>query len=348
LANNTQLNTGSGGDIIVDLDLSNFVSYPTTGKLPLSAIYVGASTGSAPTPLSNANPLPVSLQNAIPAGSAVIGAVTQSGSWTVTVSGTSAFNLSQVGGSAVALGQTTMAASVPVALASNQSALAVSQSGSWTVSGTGTFTVSGTITANQGGTWTVATNADCAVGNGAAPSKALLAAGVYNSSLPTLTTGQTAGIQVDSSGRIIVGSVAGTVTVSGTVTTTPPVNASTNVAQFGGTNVSTGTGPGGAGIPRVTVSNDSNILATQSGSWTANQGGSNWTVNQTQWNGTTVDTNSGTKSAGTVRVVLATDQPTMTNAQPVSQNGTWTVGLNAGTAVVGHVILDPSSAAGGL
>ena len=32
---------------------------------------------------------------------------------------------------------------------------------------------------------------------------------------------------------------------------------SANIAQFGGTNLSTGTGAGGAGIPRVTVSNDS-------------------------------------------------------------------------------------------
>jgi len=55
--------------------------------------------------------------------------------------------------------------------------------------------------------------------------------------------------------------------VSGTVTTTPPSHASTNVDQ---------------------------------------------------WNGTTVDTNSGVKSAGTLRVVLATDQPALTNAQPVT------------------------------
>lgn len=33
---------------------------------------------------------------------------------------------------------------------------------------------------------------------------------------------------------------------------------------------------------------------------------------------TTVDTNSGNKSASTLRVVLATDQPSLTNAQPVS------------------------------
>jgi hypothetical protein len=57
---------------------------------------------------------------------------------------------------------------------------------------------------------------------------------------------------------------SGTQSVSGTVTTTPPANASTNVTQFGGTNVSTGTGAGGAGIPRVTVSSDSSLAANQS------------------------------------------------------------------------------------
>lgn len=35
-------------------------------------------------------------------------------------------------------------------------------------------------------------------------------------------------------------------------------------------------------------------------------------------NGTTVDSNSGNKSAGTMRMVLATDQPAMTNAQPAN------------------------------
>lgn len=42
-----------------------------------------------------------------------------------------------------------------------------------------------------------------------------------------------------------------------------------NIAQFGGNNVVTGTGASGSGIPRVTVSNDSNVLATQSGNWTS-------------------------------------------------------------------------------
>jgi hypothetical protein len=42
------------------------------------------------------------------------------------------------------------------------------------------------------------------------------------------------------------------------------------------------------------------------------------TMNQTQWNGTTVATNSGNLDAGTLRVVLATNSPTMANAQPVT------------------------------
>jgi len=50
--------------------------------------------------------------------------------------------------------------------------------------------------------------------------------------------------------------------VSGTVATTPPANASTNVTQFGGSAISTGTGASGAGIPRVTVSNDSSLTGT--------------------------------------------------------------------------------------
>jgi hypothetical protein len=39
---------------------------------------------------------------------------------------------------------------------------------------------------------------------------------------------------------------------------------SVNVTQFGGTSISTGTGAGGAGIPRVTLSNDSSLAANQS------------------------------------------------------------------------------------
>jgi hypothetical protein len=59
---------------------------------------------------------------------------------------------------------------------------------------------------------------------------------------------------------------AGTITVTGFTSSQSslqpaalPANQSVNVAQFGGNAVATGTGAGGNGVPRVTVSNDSQI-----------------------------------------------------------------------------------------
>jgi len=51
----------------------------------------------------------------------------------VNIQSNAAINLAQVGGASVALGQTTMSASIPVAIASNQGAVPASQSGTWTV-----------------------------------------------------------------------------------------------------------------------------------------------------------------------------------------------------------------------
>lgn len=71
-------------------------------------------------------------------------------------------------------------------------------------------------------------------------------------------------------------------------------NQSVNVTQFGGTNVVTGTGAGGAGIPRVTISNDSSLAANQS-------------VNISQMNGVTVTMNNGVAGTGVQRVAIASD-----------------------------------------
>ena len=59
--------------------------------------------------------------------------------------------LNEVGGTALALGQAAMASSIPVAIASNQSALPASQSGTWTVQpgNTANTTPSFTITSVQ-------------------------------------------------------------------------------------------------------------------------------------------------------------------------------------------------------
>ena len=108
--------------------------------------------------------------------------------------------------------------------------------------------------------------------------------------------------------------VDGAVTVSGTVTTTPPANASENLAQVGGTNVDVNSGLKSAGTLRVVLATDqpqltNKLLVTpDSVALPANQ-----SVNVAQVAGTATDVNSGVKSAGTIRVVLATDQPQLTN-----------------------------------
>ena len=62
---------------------------------------------------------------------------------------------------------------------------------------------------NQGTSpWVTSDLADGSVSGGTAGTKSLLAGGIYNSSLPTLTTGQQVGLQTDSSGRLLVGSIA--------------------------------------------------------------------------------------------------------------------------------------------
>lgn len=111
--------------------------------------------------------------------------------------------------------------------------------------------------------------------------------------------------------------VIGGVTQSGTwaVTTTPPSNASTNITQFGGNSVATGTGAGGVGIPRVTVSNDSTHPVTQSGAWTvaANAGTGTFTVSDTNFVAQGSST-SGEKGLLTQAAVTAS-VPTYTTAQ---------------------------------
>ena len=75
-----------------------------------------------------------------------------------------------------------------------------------------------------------------------------------------------------------------------------PDNEPFNVAQFGGSAVVTGTGASGAGIPRVTLSNDSTLAANQS-------------VNVAQVNGVATSTGVGASGTGTQRVVAASTDP---------------------------------------
>ena len=104
------------------------------------------------------------------------------------------------------------------------------------------------------------------------------------------------------------------VAVAGTITTTPPANASTNVAQVAGTATDVNSGAKSAGTMRVVLATDQPALTNKllvtpdSVALPANQ-----STNVAQVAGTATDVNSGVKSAGTIRVVLATDQPALTN-----------------------------------
>jgi len=160
------------------------------------------------------------------------------------------------------------------------------------------------------------------------------------------STGDYLPIAVDSSGNLVttggtasLGAVtvtSGTVNIAGTVTTTgggtTPVSGTVGVS---GTVPVSGTVGVSGTVPVQTTNNGtvsvSNLPATQPISGTVgvsgtvpvsgNIGGTVLASNLP----TTVDTNSGNKSASTLRVVLATDQPSLTNANPASQSGTWTV-----------------------
>lgn len=113
------------------------------------------------------------------------------------------------------------------------------------------------VVGNAGGAF------DAAGQNVASPANEVLVGAQFNTSPTTITSGNTSPLQVDNAGNLKVNVNAnsfGTLAVNNTQQGT----ASQNVAQFGGSAVVTGTGAGGAGIPRVTISNDSSLAANQS------------------------------------------------------------------------------------
>lgn len=126
-----------------------------------------------------------------------------------------------------------------------------------------------------------------------------------------------------------------------------------NITQFGGTNLSTGTGASGAGIPRVTVSNDSNILASQSGTWTVQQGATpttvanGWPVKPTDGTNTITIKAASTSSLITDTAQVITDRPDKTGTVTfvsVSCLTTSTTFLAAGTATMFLSIRNPTTA----
>jgi hypothetical protein len=201
--------------------------------------------------------------------------------------------------------------------------------GTVTVAGSGTFTVSGTISTNSDGSAT----------GGTAGSKSLLAGGIYDTSLPTLTNGQQCGLQLDASGRLIVNvgaGSAGNAAASATGSAVPAsadylgLNAGGNLhgwnavtlsgptyvgmvdlSSVGGTAIALGQTAMSGSIPVALASNQSAIPVSQSGTW-----------------------NIGTVTTVTAVTSLTNALPAGSNAiGGVTQSGSWTIG-QAGTWTV--------------
>lgn len=217
-------------------------------------------------------------------------------------------NLTQVGGTAFALGQATMAGSLPVAIASNQSAVkvdgsAVTQpvSGSVSVSNFPvTQPVSGTVTANQGGTWTVqpgnTANTTAWKVDGSAvtqPVSGTVSVGNFPATQPVsaaslpLPAGASTAAKQPAIGTAGTAS-ADVLSVQGVAAMTPlkvdgsgvtqPVSGAVSVSNFPATQPVSGT---------VAVSNfpatqpvSGTVAATESGTWTVQPGN---TANTTAW-----------------------------------------------------------------
>lgn len=165
--------------------------------------------------------------------------------------------------------------------------LSLTTAGALRIDGSGTTQpVSGTVTSNIGTTNGLALDASVtglvvAQASTTSGQKGMLTMGAVTTAAPAYTTAQTSPLSLTTTGLLRVDGSGATQPVSGTVTANQGgAPWSQNVTQFGGVNVSTGTGASGTGIPRVTVANDSNILATQSGTWTVQPGN---TANTTPW-----------------------------------------------------------------
>lgn len=230
-------------------------------------------------------------------------------------------SLSSIDGKTPALGQATMTASVPVVIASNQTAIPVTQSGTFTTGRTWTLAnTTDSVAAVQSGAWTVTANAGTnlntsalaldtsvngvLVGQGSSTSgqKGPLVQGAVTSSLPTYTAGQTSPLSLTTSGALRTDASA----------TVQPVSQngapwSQNITQVLGsapsstnglaTRITNGTSFVDPTQIRALTTSDA-VTATQGGAWST---GRTWTLG------------SGTDSVSAV------------------QSGSWTVTANAGT-----------------
>lgn len=269
-----------------------------------------------------------------------------------------------------ALGQTTMAGSAPVVIASNQSAVPVS----------GTFwqatqPVSGTVTANAGtGTFAISA-ASLPLPSGAA-TDAVLTGGTQQSKITdgtNVATVKAASTAAGATDKALVVAVSpnNAVAVTGTFwQATQPVSISGNQAvnnvQIGGVAMATGNGVVGTGVQRVAIASDNtafSVNAAQSGTWnigsittlpalvagTALIGkvgldqttpGTTNAVSLAQIGATTVATGNGVVGTGVQRVAIASDNTAF------AVNATLQTGANVIGALTANQTVNNAQVAG--
>lgn len=189
---------------------------------------------------------------------------------------------------------------------------------------TGTVPVSGTFwQATQPVSGTITANAGTNLNTSALALDATLTGGTQKTKLVD-TAGTNVG-SISAAGALKVDNSAVTQPVSGTVTTTPPSNASSNIAQINGVTPLMGNGVSGTGAQRVTLASDSTgqvAIATGSntiGALTANQ-----SMNLAQTAGNTTLTGNGVTGTGSQRVTIASDNTAFTvnaNEIPITTGG---------------------------
>jgi hypothetical protein len=139
-------------------------------------------------------------------------------------------NLADVGGSATATGNGTNGGAIRVAIASDNTAFSVNaaESGSWTVGlVAGSANVGKIDILGNGGA-----SLDVAQGGATAATNALQIGGVYNTSLPTLTTGQGGAAQLDSSGRLLIDCATGCSGAASTISLIPHTTGGLTTKHF--------------------------------------------------------------------------------------------------------------------
>lgn len=361
------------GHVVVDTAPTTAI---TAASLPLPT---GASTaarqpalGTAGTPsvdvlsvqgVASGTPLHVVVDTAPTTTVTGTIAATQSGSWTVTANagtGTMAVSATSL---PLPTGAATSAKQPALGTAGTPSADVLSVQG--VTSGTPfhvvvdtapTTTVTGTVTANAGsGPFPVGGTVASGATDSGNPVKV---GGVYHTSLPTLTDGQRGDLQIDANGILKVAIASGggsggtassfgaafpaTGTAAGFLDSTGVNMAAGNLDASGNLLVAIGAG-GGSGGTASTVGAAVPSTATAVGF----SDGTNMQLAHvfdadsgagTEW--VTGVSLRGSGSGGSVELATASNplrtDPTGTTIQPVSG----TVTLGAGTAVVGHVIVD--------